>query len=63
MSTVRSLVDDGGTAWPLYKLLGSKLADRCGPPFAAVQCKGLTLWLSGPGASARKTLASGCNRI
>ena len=59
MATVRYLVDDVDAALPFYRALGFKLMDRWGPPFAIVRRKGITLWLSGPGASARKALASG----
>ena len=59
MPTVRYLVDDVDAALPFYRALGFRLADRWGPPFAIVKRKGLTLWLSGPGTSARKTLANG----
>ena len=59
MATVRYLVDDVDAALPFYKALGFKLADRWGPPFAIVKRKGLSLWLSGPGTSARKKLKNG----
>jgi len=59
MATIRYLVDDVDAALPFYKALGFKLADRRGPPFAIVKRKGLVLWLSGPGTSARKTLPNG----
>ena len=36
-----------------------KLADQWGPPFAVMKGHGLSLWLSGPGTSARKKLKSG----
>jgi hypothetical protein len=57
--TVRYLVDDVDAALPFYRALGFRLADRWGPPFAVLKGKGLTLWLAGPGTSARKKLASG----
>jgi catechol 2,3-dioxygenase-like lactoylglutathione lyase family enzyme len=57
--TVRYLVDDVDAALPFYRALGFRLADRWGPPFAIVKKKGLTLWLAGPGTSARKKLAGG----
>jgi catechol 2,3-dioxygenase-like lactoylglutathione lyase family enzyme len=56
---VRYLVDDVDAALPFYRALGFRLADRWGPPFAVMKGKGLTLWLGGPGTSARKQLASG----
>lgn len=59
MATVRYLVDDVDAALPFYRALGFKLMDRWGPPFAIVSRKGISLWLSGPGTSARKALASG----
>jgi catechol 2,3-dioxygenase-like lactoylglutathione lyase family enzyme len=59
MATVRYLVDDVDAALPFYRALGFRLADRWGPPFAIVRRKGLSLWLSGPGTSARKALKSG----
>jgi predicted enzyme related to lactoylglutathione lyase len=57
--TVRYLVDDVDTALPFYRALGFRLTDRWGPPFAVMKAKGQTLWLAGPGTSARKTLADG----
>jgi predicted enzyme related to lactoylglutathione lyase len=59
MATVRYLVDDVDTALPFYATLGFTLAERWGPPFAIVERDGLTLWLSGPGTSARKPLVDG----
>jgi len=59
MPTVRYLVNDVDAALPFYKLLGFKLADRWGPPFAIVKRGSLSIWLSGPGTSARKKLKSG----
>jgi catechol 2,3-dioxygenase-like lactoylglutathione lyase family enzyme len=59
MTTIRYLVDDVDTALPFYRALGFRLTDRWGPPFAIVKRKGLSLWLSGPGTSARKKLSSG----
>jgi predicted enzyme related to lactoylglutathione lyase len=58
-ATVRYLVNDVDAALPFYRALGFRLADRWGPPFAVVKRKGLTLWLAGPGTSARKKLADG----
>jgi predicted enzyme related to lactoylglutathione lyase len=58
-ATVRYLVNDVDAALPFYRALGFRLADRWGPPFAIVKRKGLTLWLAGPGTSARKKLADG----
>ena len=59
MPVVRYLVNDVDESLPFYKALGFKLADRWGPPFAIVKRKSLSLWLSGPGTSARKKLKSG----
>lgn len=59
MATIRYLVDDVDTALPFYAALGFTLAERWGPPFAIVERGDLTLWLSGPGTSARKRLADG----
>jgi len=59
MATVRYLVNNVDESLPFYRALGFKLADRWGPPFAVVKGKGFTLWLSGPGTSARKRLPAG----
>jgi catechol 2,3-dioxygenase-like lactoylglutathione lyase family enzyme len=56
---VRYLVDDVDEALAFYELLGFTLADRWGRPFAIVDGNGLSIWLSGPGTSARKNLADG----
>lgn len=59
MPAVRYLVDDVDAALAFYRALGFRLADRWGPAFAIVRKGGLSLWLSGPGTSARKKLRSG----
>ena len=59
MATVRYLVDDVDASLPFYRALGFRLADRWGPPFAILKRRGLALWLSGPGTSARKKLPGG----
>lgn len=59
MPVVRYLVDDVDTALPFYQSLGFRLADRWGPPFAIVKRRSLSIWLSGPGTSARKKLRNG----
>jgi catechol 2,3-dioxygenase-like lactoylglutathione lyase family enzyme len=59
MPSVRYLVNDVDASIAFYKTLGFRLTDRWGPPFAIVKRKGLALWLSGPGTSARKKLKSG----
>jgi catechol 2,3-dioxygenase-like lactoylglutathione lyase family enzyme len=59
MTVVRYLVNDVDESLPFYQSLGFKLADRWGPPFAIVKRKSLSVWLSGPGTSARKPLKDG----
>jgi predicted enzyme related to lactoylglutathione lyase len=59
LATVRYLVSDVDAALPFYRAFGFRLTDRWGPPFAVMKRKGLTLWLAGPGTSARKKLADG----
>jgi catechol 2,3-dioxygenase-like lactoylglutathione lyase family enzyme len=59
MATVRYLVADVDVAVAFYASLGFELVDRWGPPFAVLKSGDLTLWLSGPGSSAAKPLASG----
>ena len=59
MAVVRYLVQDVDEALAFYRAIGFRLADRWGPPFAVMKGHGLSLWLSGPGTSARKRLKSG----
>ncbi|GAB3257778.1 VOC family protein [Chitinimonas naiadis] len=59
MATVRYLVNDVDAALRFYMALGFELSDRWGPPFAIVTRGDLSLWLSGPGTSAAKTLPNG----
>jgi catechol 2,3-dioxygenase-like lactoylglutathione lyase family enzyme len=59
LAVIRYLVNDVDAALPFYRALGFKLVDRWGPPFAIVKRRGVSLWLSGPGTSARKALKSG----
>jgi catechol 2,3-dioxygenase-like lactoylglutathione lyase family enzyme len=59
MPAIRYLVDDVDAALAFYRALGFRLSERWGPPFAIVRKGGLSLWLSGPGTSARKKLRSG----
>ena len=59
MAVVRYLVQDVDESLAFYRALGFKLADQWGPPFAVMKGHGLSLWLSGPGSSARKKLKSG----
>lgn len=61
MAVVRYLVDDVDASLPFYRALGFKLADRWGPPFAVMKGHGFSVWLSGPGTSARKRLKSGAD--
>ena len=59
MATVRYLVESVDKALPFYQALGFELTERWGPPFAIVQRDDLSLWLSGPGTSASKTMPNG----
>ena len=59
MAVVRYIVEDVDESLPFYRALGFRLADRWGPPFAVMKGHGLSVWLSGPGTSARKRLKSG----
>lgn len=59
MPAIRYLVNDVDAALSFYRALGFRLKDRWGQPFAIVTKGGLSLWLSGPGTSARKKLRSG----
>ena len=60
MAVLRYLVRDVDAAVTFYvDTLGFALIERWGPPFAMVGRGDLTLWLSGPGSSASRTLADG----
>ena len=59
MATVRYLVADVDAAVAFYAALGFVLAERRGPPFAVMTHGDLTLWVSGPGTSAARTLPDG----
>ena len=59
MATVRYLVRDIDVALPFYEALGFKVTKRPGPPIVMLAKDDLTLWLSGPGASASRPLPSG----
>jgi catechol 2,3-dioxygenase-like lactoylglutathione lyase family enzyme len=59
MAAVRYLVNDVQESVKFYSVLGFKLSEQWGPPFAIVKRKSLSIWLSGPGTSARKKLSSG----
>ena len=63
MPVVRYRVDDVDEALRFYEVLGFTLADRWGPPFAIVERDGLSIWLSGPGTSARKKLDDGSEPV
>ena len=58
-TSIRYLVHDVDAALPFYELLGFRVRERWGPAFAIVERGGLSLWLSGPGTSAARTLSSG----
>lgn len=60
MATIRYLVNDVDEALKFYvELLGFEEGERWGPPFAIVTRGDLSLWLSGPGASAAQSLPDG----
>jgi len=59
VATVRYLVADVDAAVAFYAALGFVLAERWGPPFAVMTHGDLTLWVSGPGTSAARTLPDG----
>jgi catechol 2,3-dioxygenase-like lactoylglutathione lyase family enzyme len=59
MAVVRYIVNDVDQSLPFYRAIGFRLADRWGTPFAVMKGHGLSVWLSGPGTSARKRLKSG----
>jgi catechol 2,3-dioxygenase-like lactoylglutathione lyase family enzyme len=59
MATVRYLVRDVDAALPFYEALGFSVTERWGPPFAMLGLGDLSLWLSGPGSSAARTLPDG----
>jgi catechol 2,3-dioxygenase-like lactoylglutathione lyase family enzyme len=60
MATIRYLVHDVDAAIEFYcNVLGFELVEKWGPPFAMVKRDDLTLWLSGPGSSAARTLTDG----
>jgi catechol 2,3-dioxygenase-like lactoylglutathione lyase family enzyme len=63
VATVRYLVTDVDAAISFYSALGFVLADRWGPPFAVMKLGDLTLWVSGPGTSASKTLPDGSQPV
>ncbi len=60
MAVIRYLVSDVDVAAAFYiNVLGFELVEKWGPPFAMVKSGDLTLWLSGPGSSAARSLADG----
>jgi len=59
MAVVRYLVNDVDQALPFYAALGFAVTAQWGPPFAMVARGDLTVWLSGPGSSAARTLGDG----
>jgi catechol 2,3-dioxygenase-like lactoylglutathione lyase family enzyme len=59
MATVRYLVRNVDESIPFYAALGFTVVEQWGPPFAMVARGDLTLWLSGPGSSAARTLTDG----
>ena len=63
MATVRYLVEDVDEALPFYTALGFELVERWGPPFAMVAKGDLTIWLSGPGTSARRPMPDGAEPV
>jgi catechol 2,3-dioxygenase-like lactoylglutathione lyase family enzyme len=63
VATVRYLVNDIDTSLPFYEKLGFTLLERMGSPFAMVRRNDLTLWLSGPGSSAARTLPTGAQPV
>jgi len=63
VATVRYLVTDVDAAVAFYSTLGFVLTERWGPPFAVMRLGDLTLWISGPGTSASKTLPDGSRPV
>ena len=59
MASIRYMVDDVDRALPFYEALGFTLAERPAPVIAIVKRGDITLWLSGPGTSARRPMDDG----
>jgi catechol 2,3-dioxygenase-like lactoylglutathione lyase family enzyme len=60
MATIRYIVDDVDAAIAFYTAtLGFELERQMGAPFALVSRGDLTLWLAGPGSSARRPMPDG----
>ena len=57
MASFRYMVDDVDKALAFYEVLGFVLAERPAPVLAIVKRGDITLWLSGPGTSARNSCA------
>jgi catechol 2,3-dioxygenase-like lactoylglutathione lyase family enzyme len=64
VAVIRYLVTDVDAAVEFYtQILGFELVEKWGPPFAMVKRADLTLWLSGPGSSASRTLPDGSRPV
>lgn len=63
MATVRYLVNDVDASLPFYFALGFTEKERWGPPFVMLTLGDLTLWLSGPGSSASRSLSDGSKPV
>lgn len=60
MATIRYIVNDVDAAIAFYsETLGFELEEHMGAPFALVSYGDLTLWLAGPGSSARRPMPDG----
>lgn len=60
MASVRYIVDDVEAAVTFFTtMLGFEEKERWGAPFAMVTRGDLTLWLAGPGSSARRPMPDG----
>jgi len=60
VATVRYIVEDVAASVEFFTgLLGFDLIEQWGPPFAMVGRDDLTLWLAGPGSSARRPMPDG----
>jgi hypothetical protein len=58
MAICRYVVDDVDVAVEFYSAIGFEFVNRPGPPFAELRRGDLSLWVSGPGSSASRPLAS-----
>ena len=60
MATLRYIVNDVDAAIDFYtNQLGFDLEEHMGAPFASVSYGDLTVWLAGPGSSARRPMPDG----